>query len=95
MHMFQIHTKFQSVLSLNNKKQLVLEPASGVTVCYPQYCDSNPSVQQHNSDGSSTGASCADWGQCEGGYIWMFLVRAVGLGLVDIGVARHQQQPSK
>ena len=41
-------------------------PASGVTVCYPQYCDSNPSVQQHNADGSDTGAYCPDWGQCEG-----------------------------
>ena len=41
--------------------------SSGVTTCYPQYCDTGETSQpQHNSDGSSTGAYCSDWGQCEG-----------------------------
>ena len=42
-------------------------PASGVTTCYPQYCDTGETSQpQHNANGSSTGAYCSDWGQCEG-----------------------------
>ncbi|MEC7988139.1 MAG: hypothetical protein VX278_23435 [Myxococcota bacterium] len=45
-------------------------PASGVTACYPQYCDTGEtSSPSHNADGSSTGAYCSDWGQCEGSYI--------------------------
>ena len=42
-------------------------PATGVTTCYPQYCDTGETAQpQHYSNGSSTGAYCSDWGQCEG-----------------------------
>ncbi|MAA77705.1 MAG: hypothetical protein CL916_00475 [Deltaproteobacteria bacterium] len=42
-------------------------PASGITTCYPQYCDTGETAQpQHYSNGSSTGAYCSDWGQCEG-----------------------------
>lgn len=42
-------------------------PASGITTCYPQYCDTGETSQpQHNANGSSTGAYCSDWGQCEG-----------------------------
>ena len=48
-------------------QQSCVPTSSGVTTCYPQYCDTGETNQpQHNSDGSSTGAYCSDWGQCEG-----------------------------
>ena len=43
-------------------------PASGISTCYPQYCDdqSQTTQPQHYSNGTPTGAVCSDWGQCEG-----------------------------
>ena len=56
-----------SCTEYQDQQQQNCTPASGVTTCYPQYCDTGETTQpQHHSDGSSTGAYCSDWGQCEG-----------------------------
>ena len=56
-----------SCIEYQNQTQETCVPASGVGTCYPQYCDTGETTQPaHNADGSSTGAYCSNWGQCEG-----------------------------
>ena len=65
-------------------------PATGVTTCYQLYDTGNEPTTTH-SDGSSTGAYCSDWGQCEGNPNHDALDNRVGLGSAAIGAAHTQQ----